>query len=87
MTDNNGQPGGGRGGDGGNRAAQQQQRGGQRQNDKKIKHLAPLQWIGIIGVHSHLFDDQCKGSQLRWRTMAAVADGLPALCSLTMTSR
>ena len=43
--------------------------GDERQDAKKLKHLGPLQCIGIIGVYSHLFDDQCKGTQLRWRTL------------------
>ena len=59
--------------------APSQQQGERRQHEEKLKRLGPLQWIGIIGVHSHLFDNQCKGGQRRWRTLVAVALGLPTL--------
>ena len=53
-------------------------RGGDRRPDEdKLKRLGLQQWIGIIGVHSHLFDNQCKGCQRRWRTLVAAAFGLP----------
>ena len=35
------------------------------------------QWIGNIGVHSHLFDNRCRGGQRRWSTLVASAFGLP----------
>jgi len=57
------QLGGGRGGD-------------QRPAKDKFKILGLLQWISIIGTHSHLFDNQCKGCQRRWSTLVAAAFGL-----------
>ena len=59
--------------------APSQQQGERRQHEEKLKRVGPLQWIGIIGVHSHLFDNQCKGGQRRWRTLVAAALGLPTL--------
>ena len=55
------QAGGAQGGNGAQRAAQQPQPGARRPREEKLKRLGPLQWIGIIGVHSHLFDNKCKG--------------------------
>ena len=73
------QAGGAPGGNGAQRAAMQPQPGSRRPREEKLKRLGPLQWIGIIGVHSHLFDNQCKGGQRRWRTLVAMALGLPTL--------
>ena len=66
-----GQCGGGGQGDG--RAAVQ----GRADSSGHLKALGPLQWIGIIGVHSHLFDSRCRGGHKRWSTLVASAFGLP----------
>ena len=66
-----GQCGGGGQGDG--RAAVQ----GRADCSGHLKALGPLQWIGIIGVHSHLFDSRCRGGHKRWSTLVASAFGLP----------
>jgi len=36
--------------------------GDQRPDEDKLRRLGPLQWIGIIGVHSHLFDNQARAA-------------------------